>query len=194
MKHWLSKTKIYYIWQWIKNRCNNKKVKAYKDYGWRWIKCEWYSFEDFYSDMWDSYKEWLSIERINNDWSYCKENCKWIEKKLQNNNTRVIIKIKWKTLSELSKSSWIKKITIYSRYKKGWSYEEILWIQIKQDNRWKWISWNARRIALIEEWNIVQIFNSINEASKYFNITHSLIYYVCIWKHNSTHWKKFIFI
>lgn len=194
MAYWLSRTKIYYIWQWILNRCNNSNVKAYKNYGWRWIKCEWKNFKEFYNDMWDSYKEWLSIERINNDWNYCKENCKWIEKKLQTNNTRVILRIKWETLSDLSKKYWIKKITIYSRYKKWWSFDEIVWIKNKEDNRGKSISWNARKIALIENGNVIKIFNSINEASKYFNITHSLIYNVCIWKSTNTHWKKFIFI
>lgn len=86
--HWLSETKIYNVYRAIINRCNNIKHKSYKDYWGRWIKCEWNSFEEFYRDMWESYNEWLQIDRINNNWNYCKKNCKWSNRKENCRNRR----------------------------------------------------------------------------------------------------------
>lgn len=89
-KHQMIWSKIYWVWAQIKVRCDNIKHKRYKDYWWRWIAYDskWKNFEEFYKDMWDSYEEWLSIDRIDNDWNYCKENCKWSTSKEQANNRR----------------------------------------------------------------------------------------------------------
>lgn len=86
--HWLRKSKLYSRWNMINQRCNNKNNKAYKNYGWRWIKNEWNSFIDFYNDMTPTYIEWLTIDRMNNNWNYCKENCRWATYKEQNLNRR----------------------------------------------------------------------------------------------------------
>ena len=51
------------------------------------------SFEEFYSDMYPTYKKWLTVEREDNDWNYCKSNCKWATMKEQSNNRRPRIKI-----------------------------------------------------------------------------------------------------
>jgi len=132
LKHWLCKTKIYSIYRWILQRCNNKNYKWYKNYGWRWIKCEWETFEIFYKDMKDWYKEWLSIDRINNDWNYCKSNCRWATSKEQWNNRRSnhIIEYNWKkqTLQYWSEELWIKKTTLSIRLQRWWNIERALQI------------------------------------------------------------------
>lgn len=123
MKH----TKIYKVFWWIQTRCNNSNFKQYKDYGWRGIKCEWESFEDFYKDMWDSYKEWLTIDRINNDWNYKKSNCRWITRYEQRRNNWMIISYKWKCLKDWCKDLWLNYMTIYTRINRAWkSIEEAL--------------------------------------------------------------------
>lgn len=82
------------IWSWIQWRCNSPLNASYQRYWWRWIKCLWVSFEEFYNDMVDGYiihwnkywfdKKWTQLDRIDNDWDYCKENCRWVTAKENN--------------------------------------------------------------------------------------------------------------
>lgn len=128
--HWMRKTKIYRKYTKMKERCNNKKYQYYKDYWWRWIKCLWNSFEEFYKDMWESYEKHVleywekdtTLDRINVDWNYCKENCKRSTQKEQANNRRnnKILLYKWKkyTLSELAKEVWLSVKCLSNRLRK----------------------------------------------------------------------------
>ena len=129
-KHWLVWTKIYWIFNWIQNRCTNPKLREYKNYWGRWIKCEWKDVADFYKDMWSSYKIWLSIDRINNNWNYCKSNCRWATKKVQANNTtrNIYLLFNWEkhTLSEWADIRSLNYYTLYSRIKRWWSIDKAL--------------------------------------------------------------------
>ena len=89
-KHGMSKTKFHNIWLSMRDRCNNPNGDFYYCYGGRGIGYEksWDVFENFYNDMYSSYEEGLSIERIDVNKGYSKENCKWIPLKLQARNTR----------------------------------------------------------------------------------------------------------
>ena len=68
---------LYKTWIQMKQRCENKKDHGYKNYGGRGIKMcdQWHDFANFLRDMGDSFKPGLSIDRINNNYGYCKENC-----------------------------------------------------------------------------------------------------------------------
>ena len=109
-KHEFYRTRFYKIWESIKYRCNNPNHKRYKDYGGRGITCDcWDEFISFKEDMYESYLEHIegfgekqtTIDRINNDLSYSKENCKWSTYKEQRNNQRDCITQKYFTAVRL---------------------------------------------------------------------------------------------
>lgn len=79
-RHGYVGTSLYNIWNNIKIRCDKPKNNAYKYYGGKGISYpdKWKTFKGFFEDMGFSYKEGLTIDRINKDKSYSKENCQWI--------------------------------------------------------------------------------------------------------------------
>ena len=130
--HGMRDTKIYSIWGALKKRCTDKNTVAYKNYGGRGITYDtsWDKFENFYEDMGDSFNEHIkefgekdtSIDRVNVDGNYCKENCKWSTVKEQQNNKRtnhyLYYKGKKYTLMELSEEFNILYGTLKSRINK----------------------------------------------------------------------------
>ena len=62
-----------------------------------------------YEDMSKSYKEWLTLDRIDVKWSYCKENCRWATMKEQQRNRGNNVRYKWKCLSEYREQIWMSK-------------------------------------------------------------------------------------
>lgn len=133
VKHNMSKTKPYSAWEHIKQRCFNKNDARYKNYGNRGITvCDRWknSFENFWEDMGSEYKEGLTLDRINNDGNYCKENCRWTTQKQQSNNRTnnrfISYKNQKKTLSEWTSFLNINYTTLHMRLKRGWSLERAL--------------------------------------------------------------------
>lgn len=132
--HWLHKTRIYNIWCWMKARCNNKNEPAYKNYWARWIaynhKRE--TFEWFLEDMEEWYLDNLTLDRIDNDWNYCKENCRRATRKEQNRNSRSCkyymynwIKV---CLWELYEIAWVTRSAMEWRLKKWLDIREATWL------------------------------------------------------------------
>lgn len=83
--HGMTRTKFYYIYNSMKNRCENKKVKSYEHYGAVGINCSWKDFESFKKDMYKSYlKHYIknngdtTIDRICVLDDYSKSNCQWL--------------------------------------------------------------------------------------------------------------------
>mgnify|MGYP003558868412 CR=1 FL=1 len=77
-------------WMSMKDRCNNPNHRYYGHYGGRGIKIsdEWLVFTQFLADMGNKPDPTYSLDRIDNNKGYCKENCRWASRLQQSNNTR----------------------------------------------------------------------------------------------------------
>lgn len=83
------KYKCYSSWCSMLTRCRNKNRNTWSNYGGRGIKvCKsWTKFKNFLSDMGDRPRGY-SIDRIDPNGNYCKENCRWIKRTDQSRTTR----------------------------------------------------------------------------------------------------------
>lgn len=122
--HGESLTRLYKIWTGVKQRCLNPNVKNYKNYGGRGIKIKWESYEDFKRDMINGYSDSKSIERIDNNGDYCKENCRWATRHEQNRNYRRNIKYNGETAIDAAKRLGGGKSLVSMRVRYGWSLED----------------------------------------------------------------------
>ena len=96
-KHSLSGTRLYRIYNCMKNRCYDKKHKHYKNYGGRGITIcdEWLnsyiSFKTWAESNgydWEAPRGQCTLDRKDVNGDYCPENCRWSDMKTQSNNRR----------------------------------------------------------------------------------------------------------
>lgn len=123
-KHGKLKTREYKVWSQMKDRCFNSKNKKFSFYGGRGITVcdEWIDFKNFFKDMGES--NGLSLDRIDNNKGYSKENCRWTTKKEQARNmrTNVIYDGEYETDADarLGGASGL----ISRRISRGWTIEK----------------------------------------------------------------------
>lgn len=87
-KHGQRYTKEYGVWANMLQRCTNPNSSQYEIYGAIGISVckKWKTFDGFYEDMGEC-PEGMSLDRINPDGDYTKENCRWACASLQAFNT-----------------------------------------------------------------------------------------------------------
>lgn len=113
----------------MRSRCDYSGRKNSKYYFEKKITyCpEWKDFRNFLKDMGDTYKEGLSLDRIDNTKGYFKENCRWATVKEQARNKSNTRLFKGKTLSEWSEILGVKRGTLAVRYYDyHWSIDRVL--------------------------------------------------------------------
>lgn len=138
-KHGMVGTSVYRIWHMMLQRCTNPRNSAYSSYGGRGITVcdEWRDFKNFYADMGDRPKD-KTLDRINNNLGYNKENCRWATKQQQVNNRRSNRYLTFngitKTTSEWAKITDIPSHTIRARLNSGWTLEKSLTTPSKKYN------------------------------------------------------------
>ena len=92
-KHGLSSHKGYAVWRLIKSRCYDKKCKAYPRYGGRGITLaeEWLddvaAFIKYVESLPNAFQKGYSLDRINNNEGYYKNNLRWATRKTQAENS-----------------------------------------------------------------------------------------------------------
>lgn len=125
-------TGIYGSWYAMKQRCSNPNNMSYQNYGGRGISypAQWETFNGFKADMGAGYKNGLFLERIDNNQSYSKENCKWATRKENNNNKRSNIVLEFNgqkmTIAYWAKHLGINFGTLRSRFYRGMKVADVL--------------------------------------------------------------------
>ena len=123
--------RTYGIWQAFRDRCRNKHRKDYKYYGGKGVTYDpsWDSFENFLADMGEA-PEGLTLDRIDSEKGYSKDNCRWATRQQQTYNSS---RIRWveidgviKSVSDWIRFSGIDKTTYYRNLKKGMSEKDAL--------------------------------------------------------------------
>jgi hypothetical protein len=102
----------------MKQRCSNKRNKAYKHYGGRGITycAEWESWAGFYADMGERPKGY-TLERVDVNGNYCPENCIWLEKRKQGENKRPQKSLPKPKVKQRTKGCWVVTMSVRGKTK-----------------------------------------------------------------------------
>lgn len=137
--------------------------------------------------MWESYikhikQHWeknTTIDRIDVNWNYCKENCRRATQKEQMNNMRenVPMEYNWKkypSIMLLCEDLWLKYVTLYKRIFLDWQNpEKAILEMLEKKNKfkykwivYKWITDMCRKLNLKRTsiWYRLSIGMTIEEA------------------------------
>jgi len=120
-KHGCWNHELYPVWHSMMARCYKTHHHKYKNYGGRGVYvCEqWHDIRNFIADM-SPRPIGLTLDRINNDGPYRKENCRWATKEQQARNS---------TKSKLTDDIRVQIINNYEKYGSPKKVAEMLSIQ-----------------------------------------------------------------
>lgn len=127
LRHGMVDTKEYDVWTKMRARCDNASDKSYKRYGGRGIKYDprWSLFDNFIADMGMRPGPRFTLERINNDLGYSKENCRWatFQDQARNKSTNRLVTIEGvtKCLAAWADTSPVVQQVIRARLRDKWT-------------------------------------------------------------------------
>ena len=130
--HGKSDTILYHKWQGMKTRCTNTNSNRYQYYGGKGICYDprWETFESFYEDMHEGYEIGSTLDRIDHNKGYSKENCRWVDYTVQNNNKADNVHLLYNgikyTVQEVANVFGISTYSVYNRKRRGWSDKKII--------------------------------------------------------------------
>lgn len=110
-------------------RCYNTKNTRFKNYGQRGIRvCKaWHNIHNFIADMGER-PHMLTLDRIDVNGDYSKENCRWatLTQQARNKTNTRLITVRGKTKHLID---WARRLKLYpssilSRINSGWTLEE----------------------------------------------------------------------
>lgn len=130
-------SRTYSCWNNMRARCaSNKTLKARK-YAKRNISLseKWANYQGFVDDMGECPSDQLSLDRINNDLGYCKENCRWAthteQQRNKSSNRRFEYQGKVMCASEFSEHTGIDYWRVTECGRKGWAGQQIADVFLK---------------------------------------------------------------
>lgn len=139
-KHGKSGDPLYGICTQMIARCHNPNNASYYNYGARGITvCDEWRYDRTKFVDWakeNGYRKGLSIDRIDNNKGYSPDNCRWVERLVQQNNTRknrfLTVDGETHTISEWARIKGISKSSIEGRLRRGLSDEEAVNLPVKR--------------------------------------------------------------
>ena len=122
------------IWCQMIRRCYDPKSISFKYYGQKGIAVcpEWRrDFTEFKKWSIDhGYANELTIDRIDSNKDYFPDNCRWVTRKIQQNNTSYNHRITYngvtRTMKEWTEITGISYYALNNRIRRGWSIERML--------------------------------------------------------------------
>jgi hypothetical protein len=123
-------TPTYRSWISMLNRCENTKHPHYSRYGGRGLTVQqsWHDYNNFKADM-GSCPDNYTIDRIDNDKGYSKENCRWctMQENLRNRKQTLLFRGRQMFRYEIAKELGLSERTLYERLKQ---YQQLTLDQI----------------------------------------------------------------
>lgn len=136
---------FYQLFHHIRSRCCYPSNKDYSRYGGRGITFDWPDYPSFKKDMYTSYvkhkknNKTTSIERVDVNGPYSKQNCKWstMEEQYKNRRNSRYLTYKGKTmiLADWARELGTSRQTIRNRLEAGWTPKQIVETPINYANR-----------------------------------------------------------
>jgi hypothetical protein len=122
---------LYATWANMRKRCLNERSPAYSLYGGRGVKvCDsWSDFAVFMADMGPRPSSAHTLDRIDNDGHYSRDNCRWATPIEQANNKRTNILAtiggETKNISQWANLWGVPVDRLYARKRLGWRDAEL---------------------------------------------------------------------